>query len=498
MDFFFVILLALFWFVRPQDVIPGLSGFPFVRYIMMGALVAMFRREEGFDWRTLFRNPIDILLACYLGWIVYAADDHIDTAKKVFDFAAFYWCTALALGTTGRFKKYLSVWLAALLCIAGLAVASLYGLDLVMGTIERTSYFKGRLALMTWLHNNPNSLGHGVVIVIPMAYAWLWRGGTAFRRALCLIACGLAGYCVYATASKGAYLVGLGTLMAAMIFGRNWKLQVAIVALGLTAGVAAIKMLPRMDTLDRNEGGIAGRLLIWQMAKSTMENTGTGVGMKQYRAVVVSEVRKGATITESRDTHGSYVAIGAELGYGGLFCYVGLIYAALRALFQGKTGGDPDLDRIRCTLFVLIIGYAFSAWMINKEYHTDYFLMLGAVSGFHRLVCRRADESLPENKASPLELASFGGFAPRLALQSVGGSVPSLPAWMMEIAATGRLGGSISATASSPEPMVEYESGTLARMTWRKFDMLDGVMLIACFQLTLYLWEYLSTEFFSL
>jgi hypothetical protein len=46
--------------------------------------------------------------------------------------------------------------------------------------------------------------------------------------------------------------------------------------------------------------------------------------------------------------------------------------------------------------------------------------------------------------------------------------------------------------------MVEYKSGTLARMTWRKFDMLDGVMLIACFQLTLYLWEYLSTEFFSL
>lgn len=493
MDYFFVCLLAIFWFIRPQDVIPALAGFPFVRYIMMGSIVGTLRRPEGFDWRALFRNPIDIIFSCYLAWIIYASDDHIDTAKKVFDLAAFYWCTALALNSTERMQSYLRLWLISLVAISVFAVCAVFGLELVSGTLARTAEFKGRLALMTWLHNNPNSLGHGAVAAIPIGYAFLWRSGTSFKRFMFIIVSAVAGYCVYNTQSKGAYLAGGGTLLATMIFGRNRRVQLVILAIGLTAGLSAIKLLPRMETLDRNEGGIAGRLIIWQMARSSMENEPYGVGMKKYRALVISEMSGGRKVTESRDTHGSYVAIGAELGYGGLLFFVGIIYAGFRALFQARCGGDLQLERIRWTLFAILCSYMISAWIINKEYHTDYFLVAGAISAFHRLISRRQDESLPENIKPQYELATMGGFAPHLAMQTAGGSATAMPAWLLAIAESGRLG----AVKSSPSPTESIiDPATQVQMNWRKIGWLDVFCLAAGLKLTLFLWDYLSTEFF--
>lgn len=495
-----------------------------MQYAMLLAIIGVYRRPEGFSFKMLFHSPADWLALTYLGWIVYTTGDWIGTARALLPFAAFYYCTALTLNSVERMKGFINYWVAGLGIVGIFAVSTNFGFDLAPGSADLTSSFGGRLALNTWIFNNPNGLGHGLVALIPLAYVWLiWRRpGNMKLLGFGLIA--IAAYTAYLTQSKGAYLCGAAALTVVWLFRKPKFLQLTIIFVVLTAGVAAIKLLPRMETLSDKEDGIAGRLMIWQMAYNAMANTRTGEGWKKFEAWVQSEeyglFRKA--------THGSYANVGADLGYPGLFLFVGLMYAGARTLYQTQL--DPDesdetTESVRCqrALLSLLSSFAISAWILDRAYHTDYFILAGAIAAFHRIMSQK---KVPEGEAqtAPVEdapqssLALAWGPQPALAAPQAQSpliaferqpaldvSAGLLPSVTQPMVAFERQPGleMTPAFPGNPSHVVVLEGGPedeslQAPLVWPRLTLMDFILMTAALFAVIFVWERMMTNFISL
>ncbi len=524
MDYFAIRIAILLWLVRPQDWMSGFGGFQFMQYAMLLAIIGVWRRPEGFTFKMLFHSPADWLALSYLGWIVYTTGDWIGTARALLPFAAFYYCTALTLDSVPRLKGFLNYWVAGLGIVGIFALSTNFGFDLAPGSSDLTSSFGGRLALNTWIFNNPNGLGHGLVALIPLAYVWLiWkRPGGLKLLGFALIA--ISAYAVFLTQSKGAYLCGAAALTVVWLFRKPKFLQLTILVVVLTAGVAAIKLLPRMETLSDKEDGIAGRLMIWQMAYNAMANTKTGEGWKKFEAWVQSEEYG----LFKKATHGSYANIGADLGYAGLFLFVGIMYAGARTIYQTQL--DPDeseesAESVRCqrALLSLLSSFATSAWILDRAYHTDYFILAGAIAAFHRLMSQQV---VSEGEAQPAPAAD----SPQSSLALAWGPQPALaaplaPSPLIAFDRQPALDVSAGLLPNVTRPMVAFERqpgldltpafpGSPAHvvasdaspedaslrppLVWPRLTLMDFILMTAALFAVIFLWERMMTNFISL
>jgi hypothetical protein len=178
----------------------------------------------------------------------------------------------------------------------------------------------------------------------------------------------------------------------------------------------------------RSDEGVQGRLMAWELARTARDKTTTGEGWRQFVAMITWE---GETIPKA--THSSYVQVGADLGLSGIFLFVAGLWCALHSLISAHrlTCDDEVSERCRRTAMILVIAYAISSWMINREYHTEYFLIIAIAAAIHRLCQAKATqevmsdleaatESEVEEDFSTISLSTQienGRVLPRLAIQ---------------------------------------------------------------------------------
>jgi hypothetical protein len=382
MAFRCAVLLLLFWFVRPQDVLPSLAGLNVVRYLMLLGIWAIVSRPGGLKVGHIVRTPIDCMMMGFLAWIVYTTPEHWDAFKEVFTYFAFYVLTVLALDSQEAIKKYITYWSYCLLAVCLLALASQFGMEIVAGSNALTTAFKGRVALNTWIFNNPNALGHASVALIPLAVAWYGMRQPALNRMLMAGLISAAAYCVLLTQSKGAYISGAVSLCALHMFRRPVWVQVVALQLLLTAGLGALSFLPRMETLSSKDQGIMGRMMVWQSAMWSLKMNPSGVGLKKFQGTI--EVEELGTVNLA--THGSFVRTGADLGYPGLFFFSGLFFTAYLTLRRQMFAPKTEAHYIQGALAVLMVSYGFSCWVIDRAYHADFILLMALFSAYHRVI----------------------------------------------------------------------------------------------------------------
>lgn len=509
MDFVAICIAILLWLVRPQDWLTGMDGVGFMRYVMIAALLGMYTRPGGLRLKLFHQSPADLLICAYLLYIIWSTEGWFDTTKEVLPFAAFYFTAALALNTPQRLATFLGCWVGGLCVVTVFALSAEFGMELAPGSVDLRSYFEGRLALNTWIYNNPNSLGHGVVTLIPLAYVWFWWRRPILMKLVAVVVALAAGYCVFLTESKGAYLCGAGALGVAFLFRKRLIFQAMVIVLALTAGIAALKTLPRMENLSAQEDGIAGRLVIWQLAHNAMVNTDTGEGWKEFEAWI--DIPKVGTIRKA--THGSYVNVGADLGYPGLLLFVAILYVNARTVFQTRLEPEEDETSARSqkVLLVLVTSYAASAWMIDRAYHTDFYLIAGAISAFHRQMTRatRAEviaeeaesdrrESVPEPEREPFrfplpELLPLP--RPRLLFASGSESVRAGAELAVGTVLVLEHPRSENLRVSALEEPAD--TGKKFPLTWKRLGILDLILIYIGFQAVLYIWVEIMTNFIS-
>lgn len=149
-----------------------------------------------------------------------------------------------------------------------------------------------------------------------------------------------------------------------------------------------------MDNL-RSEEGVIGRLMAWENAHQTMDRNFTGAGWRQFESWITFVDASGRLITEPKSTHSSYVQIGADLGRPGIFLWLLILFCTFRSVAFYKAE-DEVQERCRRAVLLLLIAYMVSSWMINREYHTEYYLIAAIGAAFHRLAIARATRPVSE------------------------------------------------------------------------------------------------------
>jgi len=385
MDFVAATAFLILYYIRPHEWIPGVGLLRPVLLVMALAIWGTFMRSQGFSWRTLFKTPHDGLMLALFGWIVLTAPSIFGALNGVYNVFVFYFVTVLALSSLSRLQTYTRIWGILILVIAGLAVASQYGFDPTESAYLTQALMKGRLALNTSIFANANALGHSVVPVVLIIYfALIWKR-PLFTLLPAIALLSLPLYCIYLTESKGAYLCGAATATAALCLGRPKLVQLWILVGALTVGVAGLKSLPRMSDMQnaKSEAGIQGRLVAFSFGLEAMEKNLTGVGYEKF-ADSVERARRFRI-----NSHSSYVHIGGEFGYPGLFLFCGLLYASYRTLFLARSL-TVDEERVRAILYVLLVSFTISSWMIDWGTRAYYFLIIAAIAAFHRHLLEKA------------------------------------------------------------------------------------------------------------
>lgn len=382
------IAFLFLYYIRPQDWIPGLGGFNIIQPLILAWTAAIVvYRDRG--TQKILRSPHDWVILAYFAYVVYTSPDGSGAFKGFLPSVFFYFLTVLSLDSVDKIFTYLKWWCWLIVAVAGIGVASLYGFDLT-GARALTAMQNGRLAIGTWIHNNPNALGHSVIVALPMAYClYFWKGNARGRTILFPLTILIVGHCVYSTQSKGAFLVGAGLIVFLFVIGRPIKMKVFALAFAMTLGVGALKFLPRMQNIDniRKEPGVSGRLMVWDIARGTFLAKPTGEGWKQFEAYIRWE---GETLRKA--THSSYVKIGADLGKYGLAIFVAGLWCAAHSLIRGASFGRDDeiFERCRRAAFFILLAYALTSWMVNKEYHPEYFLLIAVAASLHRVTLNQS------------------------------------------------------------------------------------------------------------
>ncbi|MEN3940353.1 O-antigen ligase family protein [Prosthecobacter sp. SYSU 5D2] len=384
MEYRAALIFLFLYYIRPQDWVPAISGANVIRPMMLIWLVSILSARSRPVVTGILRTPHDWAILAYYAYIVWHAPDFSGTLKGFLPFVVFYVFTVKSLISWERLQGYLKFWNFMLMGVAAMAVASLHGVDMT-GAKDATEKMFGRLCIGTWLHDNPNALAHSVIVVLPLSYIfYFWKRGVIGRMIIFPACVTLACYCVYATESKGSFLVGGVLLVMIFVVGRPKPVQILALTMAATMGVSALSFLPRMQQMGnlRGDAGVQGRLMVWEMAKRTAEEKSTGVGWKQFQGFIIWDGQM-----ENKATHSSYVQIGGDLGPYGMFFYLLPLWLALRSLLMSAklTREDPRMERCRRAIMILIIAYMVSGWMINREYHTEYFLLIAAAAALHRL-----------------------------------------------------------------------------------------------------------------
>jgi hypothetical protein len=451
------LLFLVLYYIRPQDWVPGMAGANIIRPVIVIWAIGMTVEGLSSPLRGFFRTPHDWVMLIFYGYVVCNAPDQLGTGMGMFSLVVFYYLTTQALASWTKLLTYLRIWTWLLIIIALFGVLQTIGIDITGGK-EITDYGRGRLALGTWTCNNANALGHTVVAALPLSYIMLfWRASPFSRLVLFPSAVALIFTCAWHTQSKGSFLVGAVLSVLVFIVGRPRWVQMIVLAATMTAGVGALSFMPRMESMGslQSEEGVMGRIMAWDNAHRTMDRNTTGAGWRQFEAWITFVDQSGRLITESKSTHSSYVQIGADLGRPGIYLWLLVLFCTFRSVAFFKSEDDTQ-ERCRRAVLLILTAYIASSWMINREYHTEYYLIAAVGAAFHRLTVSAA-----------LRAASNGGGSQDAEASA---SLPWAPAGYEQL------------------PWLNPASAA-ARKLWTRLDFIDLAAAGVGTWVVLYVWE---------
>jgi hypothetical protein len=488
MDFVALLIFLGLYYLRPQEWFASFNSLRPVQLLSFLAVFAMARSKK-LNPRDLVRTPLDWLVLSYFLWTLIAGWQFTRTLGEIEAVLLFYFVAVRTLDTIPHQKTFLAWWCAFVMIIAALAIASMYGFDPLGSNDFTQGVMKGRLILNLTIFDNPNALAHSVIPAVPLIYFLLFWRRVFMKAGLLLL--GIPLYCMLLTQSKGAFLSGFATLLATLTFGRAKMSQLFILLLAVGVGYGALYSLPRMTELNhaKNDPAIQGRVAAFTFGLKLMRENFFGVGLGNFKDLFWHEgplerlrnaeivpahnvignegalhrvaAKRKVTFTDvhyMKAPHSAYNENGAELGYVGLFLFIGILYCCVRTLLLMKTGNN-DEERIRRALFAMVIAYATSSWMVDFCYRPSFFMFVAAISGLHRYFLDKeakapgAVEEVPVTPRQPWlrRLPPFrlpGVNLPGLSAPIPAGSAASLPLEMPETSLA-------SAPVFKPVPVIE-------------------------------------------
>lgn len=414
MDFFLFCLLNAVLFLRPSELVPGLSSLPIYAIVILAALaVSLPHLSRKLQLKDLIANPINL---CVVG-LVFAVPlshlRHLDFWSARYSFsdfgktALYFLLFVSVIRTEKRLEQFLRVLLILLGVMTSLSLLQHHGLiylpqldpvaqsaiDGKSGeqiTVERT---RG-----TGIFNDPNDYAMILVVGLVLAAQATWDSSPGTKPLWAAFIAAM-GYTLFLTKSRGGFLA---LLAAAGMFGYarwGWKraLMVAVLMLPLVAAVFAMRGDEGMDS-----GTGQQRIQLWAQGFALWKHSlPFGIGYGMY-AEEIGHV-----------AHNSFVHCFVELGLFGGTLFFGCFYFAFDALLRQRSRPEIDQDTIcrRRTDVILPIltGATAAMWSLSRAYVVPTYLLIGlgsVAAGFNRATAPATLPSLDRRLVHKLAIAT--------------------------------------------------------------------------------------------
>jgi O-Antigen ligase len=484
MDFFCIVAFLGIYYLKPQEWTPLFAKVRFAQLIMIASVLTLISRARSLKVGDFLRTPHDWAMFGFFAWVVLASPAPVETFKEFLNRLVFYVVIVQTLTSWDRIKRFLGWWTAMIVIIAALAVVGRYFFD-PLGSRDLTEgLMKGRLVLNLSMVNNPNALGHTVVPVIAMLYFFC-----VWRRPLFMKEVGLATFiipfiCVYLTESKGAYVAGAVTILATLTFGRPKIVQALIIALAIGGGFTAVKTLPRMGELQKTktDEAIQGRIKAFTIGRTYYDTLTGGIGQGRFVNTLVSDHGY------YKAAHSTYVQTGTELGWPGLLLFLLVLWTGFRTLIFAQTH-TVEQERLRRILFVLVLSYCASGWMVDFAYRATFFMFMAAIGAFHRLLYKVTPERAPDEDDEPAPSAP--AWRGRFVLDPAPAGMPAQVAMeVVPLEAESRAPARVTPWRRSAEVEEEPEKFEQPERFWNRLSVIDVAIGVALLIATERAWVY--------
>lgn len=369
---FLGLLLSIFLLTfRPQDFAPGFMGNRVVFYSL--GLIFLFWIFNGAK-KDLFKTSLDKFVIFFLTWCVissisthwleYIYTTFIDEIKILL----IYLFITTFIDSIYRFKIALWFTVGCIFLVAAMGILQSYGVDITGAGMLWASDKQAWQIRGAGNYNNPNDLAYSVVLIVPFALGAVIKGPSLISRFLSSGLLVTALYSIYLTRSRGG-LLALATCLTLwlIMWIKSPGLKRIIATIG-TIGLVTVFVLKSQGY--RIDASAMGRVEAW------------AAGMDMLRAHPLFGVGKGQFLEYyERDSHNSFVKVGAETGIVGLYTLLGILvslYFSLKRFFL------TDLFDERKVYVVGFAGYFCSyitASIFSSRPYDVIFLIATAMTG---------------------------------------------------------------------------------------------------------------------
>ena len=257
----------------------------------------------------------------------------------------------------------------------------------------------------------------------------------------------------------------------------------------MASGIGALYALPRMNELSKSktDEALQGRIKAFTHGYEYYTTYERGIGMRQF----VGRMLKDHKIAKA--SHSTYVQTGAELGRIGMFLFLLVLWCNLRTVMFSKTD-TPEQERIRRLLFILVVSYMASGWMVDFAYRATFFMFSAAVGAYHRQLYlqKKLEEERLEDEKTVVK-PWLPNLAPAVSLPNTGtaaATLATLPESESEAAPIARRPWLRGKTLRQ-----EPEGTTVERLHWSRIGVIDIVVVIALLKATEMAWTYAINHF---
>ncbi len=393
MSFIALLLYLVCTFIRPQDWMPAFYGQQLILILSIATALFLilersFNKGSGFIKVPQNMLIFGLLFAVLMSHVVHTYLQGLINAWSIFIVnVILFFIIANTLNTERKFK--FTIWFIVFL-ISLLAIQGIYQFNRGYGwagqaLTKSNDVESGRINWVSIFHD-PNDLALTFVIAVGILLAFIFAKAKWLNRLVGLSLISILFYGVYLTNSRGGMLALMATVFFYFIKRSKKFLLGAVIGILLVVAIFAFGP-SRMALLSTDEASAYRRIELWyeglRMFKS---NPLFGIGFHMFTGDL------------PQTAHNSYVLALAELGFVGLFFFIGLIYVSFKQLSLIQKN-DERLKNYAYGLQAGLIGFCVAAFFLSRTYIILPY-MLFALSGALFFIARQKNRKIVFNFSS--------------------------------------------------------------------------------------------------
>jgi len=335
------------------------------------------RLKQFFDFRT-----IDYFIVLYIVWIMLSIltnPGHDGTSKFVVDYIKWFILYRLVVLTLVdiegvRKAAWTLVVLVSIIVIEGiqhkLSPDGIGWAGQPLGWVDPAVLRAGGTGRTQWINifDGPGVFCVMYTLALPYVIRFFDAPYTFFTKILALVATGFFLLAIWYTGSRGGLLATLGVFGGYVVIRNIAKINITkgkIVLAGMMCVVALAAAPSHLTQIKDEKKSAQHRVDMWMKGLDMVrQNPVFGIGKGNF-----------GRWTRSLIAHNSAIENMGELGFPGLFFWIGIWYIGFKYLLTfSKISTEPIHTSLSNATALCMVGYLISSMFVTLEYETMFFI----------------------------------------------------------------------------------------------------------------------------